>query len=71
VERDELELHQLIVAGPSRIKAPVIWEAEGSLALGEGINDELHFLRPREIVSDDYIPQVDLTVRYGRILARL
>jgi len=42
-----------------------------TLSLGEGVNDELHFLRPREVVAADYIPLVDLSVGYGKVLERL
>lgn len=70
-EKPEAEIRQLILAGPSRVDAGPIWQATATLELGEGLNDELHFLRPREIVAAEYWPQVDLTVGFGRILERL
>ena len=70
-EREQPEICQLILGGPVRAESGPIWSATATLEIGEGPNDELHFLRPREILSADYRPQVDLSVGYGRILERL
>jgi acetoacetate decarboxylase len=70
IEGPELDVSQLVVAGPSRMDTGLVWKATGTLELGEGLNDELHFLRPGEIVSADYVPYVDLTVGYGKVLER-
>jgi len=67
-EKPEADICQLILGGPTRVDAGPIWQATATLELGEGLNDELHFLRPREIIGAEYWPQVDLTVGYGRIL---
>lgn len=65
------DVNQLVVAGPERVEVGQIWQASGSVSLGEGLNDELHFLRPREIVSADYMVGADLRVGFGRILEHL
>ena len=49
----------------------IVWEAKGTLELYEGMGEELHFLRPAEIISADYVPFVDLTVGKGRAVAKL
>jgi acetoacetate decarboxylase len=69
-ERPEPEVRELILAGPSRVEPGPIWEASALLEMGQGANDELHSLRPREIVSAEYWSHVDLTVGFGRILER-
>ncbi|MFN8377463.1 MAG: acetoacetate decarboxylase family protein [Anaerolineae bacterium] len=69
-ERDAAEVCQLILGGPTRADFGPVWQATATLGLGEGLNDELHFLRPREIVAADYRPNIDISVGYGRILER-
>ena len=71
VDGSEPDVNQLILAGPSRMDIGPVWEASGSLELYQGPADELHFLRPGEIVTADYAPFVDLTVGHGKVLARL
>lgn len=70
IEGTEPDVCQLVVAGPSRMHIGEVWKGTGTLELGEGFNDELHFLRPGEIISADYVPYVDLTVGHGKILER-
>ena len=65
------DVNQLIVAGPSRMQLGEVWAAEGELELLEGTADELHFLRPGEIVSADYVAHADLTVGHGKVLQSL
>jgi acetoacetate decarboxylase len=62
---------QLVATGPERIHHRDIWEATGELAFGEATTDELHFLRPREIVSAQYWANVSLTIGWGQVLAEL
>ena len=71
IEGAEHDLCQLVVAGPSRLDIDMVWKAEGSLELCESMSDELHFLKPGEIVSADYVGYVDLTVGYGKVLETL
>lgn len=71
IEDGTPDVDQLILAGPSRMEAETVWDAAGELQLYEGIADELHFLRPEEIVSADYVPWVDLTVGNGKVLTNL
>lgn len=71
IEGKQLDVHQLVVAGPSRVEVNTIWNATGTLELPETSHDELHFLRPGDIVAADYVPFIDLTVGYGKVLERL
>lgn len=56
-ERLGTEVCELVLTSPQSVRAGLTWEAEASLAMGEAVNDELHFLRPREIVLAEYWPQ--------------
>ncbi len=71
VEGGQPDVNQLILAGPSRMHIGTVWEAHGHLELYEGLGEELHFLRPAEIVSADYVPFVDLMVGHGKVLELL
>jgi acetoacetate decarboxylase len=62
---------QLVATGPERIHHRRIWAAEGSLSVGEGPSDELHYLAPREIVEAQYWSDVSLTIGWGTTLAEL
>jgi acetoacetate decarboxylase len=64
-------LSQLVVTGPERIHHRRAWEATASLAFAEGPEDELHHLRPREIVAAQLWTEVDLTIGWGRVLRDL
>ncbi len=70
-EKPEPEVCQLVLIQPAVLGYGPIWKAEGTLEIAEGINDELHFLRPAEIVFAEYWSFVELSVGYGQILARL
>jgi len=39
--------------------------------LGEGVGDELHHLRPRQILAAEYWNEVDLTIGWATILDEL
>ena len=71
IEAGALDVNQLILAGPSRMELGLVWDASGTLELYEGLGDELHHLRPAEIVSADYVAWADLTVGHGKVLANL
>ena len=71
IEQNKLDVHQLIMAGPSRIEAEIVWNATGTLDLPDSTHDELHHLRPGNIVAADYVPFIDLTVGYGKVLERM
>ncbi len=71
IEGDALDVDQLILSGPSRMDVDQVWDASGEFELHEGLADELHHLRPAEIVSADYVPWADLTVGHGRVLKHL
>lgn len=62
---------QLVATGPSLIRRGEVWEATATLEMHEGLSDELHFLKPREIVAAQYWVGVELTVDHGRVLAEL
>ena len=61
------DANQLVVSGPTSAEIGRVWRASGTFTLG----DELNNLRPREIVSVDYVEGADLRVGYGRILKNL
>jgi acetoacetate decarboxylase len=71
VEKFAPEVSQLVLVQPSTLDSGPLWEAEGTVEIGVGLNDELHFLRPKEIVWAEYWSYVNLSVGYGKILARL
>ncbi len=62
---------QLLETGPERIHQRTIWPADATLRLGEGPGDELHHLRPREIVAAEYWNEVDLTIGWATVLDEL
>lgn len=65
------DVAQLLRTGPERIHGRTIWSAEASLRFGEGRGDELHHLRPREIVAAEYWNEVDLTIGWATVLEEL
>jgi acetoacetate decarboxylase len=71
VARPTAAVAQLVATGPERIHERDVWEATGTLAFGESDTDELHFLRPREIVAAQYWTNVRLTIGWGEVLAEL
>ena len=64
------QIAQLVATGPERLQRRV-WNASASLDFAEGVGDELHFLRPREIVDAQYWSNVELTVGWGEVLEEL
>ena len=62
---------QLLETGPEKIHHRTIWPADATLRLGEGPGDELHHLRPREIVTAEYWTEVDLTIGWATVLDEL
>lgn len=65
------DIAQLLETGPERIHSRTIWPATGTLRLAEGPGDELHHLRPREIISAEYWNHVDLTIGWATVLEEL
>ncbi len=56
---------------PTTLASGYIWEAEGAIEINDGFTDELHVLRPKNIVFAEYFPYRELSVGYGRVLATL
>jgi len=71
VEKLEPEVRQLVMIQPTTLACRSIWAAEGTIEINEDFNDELHFLRPKDIVFAEYFPYLELSVGYGRVLATL
>ena len=71
VEKLAPEVSQLVLVQPSTLDSGQLWEADGTVEIGQGLNDELHFLQPAEIVWAEYWSYVNLSVGYGKILAQL
>ncbi len=69
--RPVADVAQLLQTGPERIHSRTIWSAQASLQLGEGVGDELHHLRPRQIIAAEYWNEVDLTIGWATILDEL
>ena len=64
------QVSQLVATGPERLRRR-IWTATASLAFDEGASDELHFLRPREIVDAQYWSELEATIGWGEVLTEL
>lgn len=64
------QVAQLVATGPESLQRQV-WSAGGSLTFEEGASDELHLLRPREIVAAQYWSDLELTVGWGEVLREL
>jgi len=68
VDSSEPELVQLVESGPDNVRWGQIWDADAVLEFDESPGDELHFLKPREIVAAQYWSSVELVVGFGRVL---
>lgn len=71
VAQARVAVGQLVATGPSAMRRAAAWEARATLEMDEGPSDELHFLKPREIVAAQYWVGVELTIGHGRVLAEL
>lgn len=71
VDAPGFAVRQLVSTGPNRVTWGKTWEAEASLSFAPSPNDELEYLRPREIVKAEYWPDVELTVGFGSVLGEL
>jgi acetoacetate decarboxylase len=68
IEGPRAQIGQLVATGPERVDGRRIWKASGSLAFGAGMDDELEYLMPREVVDAQYWSDVRLTIGWGAVL---
>lgn len=68
VDGQSMLVDQLVATGPEQVTWERVWSASASLRFGDGPDDELHFLQPREIVAAEYWERVRLTIGPGRVL---
>lgn len=71
VDGRSILVDQLVETGPSHVIWERVWTASASLSFEESLNDELHFLRPREIVAAEYWERVRLAIGPGSVLVDL
>lgn len=69
--RPRAQIGQLLSTGPEQIHGRRVWRAHGELTFDEAVADEIHHLRPREIVEAQYWSDVDLTVGWAEVLEEL
>ena len=68
VEEGPASLNQTVWTAPSEAAMGDAWEASATLDMYEAPGHELHYLRPREIVSARYWGNIQITIGFGQVL---
>jgi hypothetical protein len=70
-EQGLFAIRQVVAVRPSPPTISDAWRAEASMTIEASPSDELHFFVPFELVRAEYVPFLDLTMPYGKILVEL